>query len=140
MADPVPWSQLGSRLASIAGAHGLGLTSGDPRRFNGTREAITSKWLLGGRKIVYHVSCDVDEASHTVHFRESAVESSWGIPPPTFTVERTTARGARVDESRVDRSVGGGGGRLDYGALREEIEKAVKDGGWRFVLDIARPW
>jgi hypothetical protein len=54
---------------------------------SGTRESITSKWWLGGRKVTYRASCRLAEAERTVHFREVVVECSWGIPPPTLTVE-----------------------------------------------------
>jgi hypothetical protein len=40
-----------------------------------------------------------------------------------------------VKESRVDKSVGGGG-RLEFGKFRESVEQAVKDAGWGFVLEV----
>ena len=137
MADTILGSELLARLASIADAHGVKATSIDDRTLSGTQDAITSKWFLGGRKVVYRMTCQADEASRTVRFRDAVVVSSWGIPPPRLTVEKTTQQGTRVSESRTDRSVGGGG-HLDYGGLREDIEKAVRTEGWQFVFEPGR--
>lgn len=35
------------------------------------------------------------------------MESSWGLPPPTFTVETTSQFGSRVNTTRTDAGVGG---------------------------------
>jgi hypothetical protein len=35
----------------------------------------------------------------------------------------------------VDKSVGGGG-ILEFGKFREEVEQAVKDAGWEFVFEV----
>lgn len=137
MADTIPQSEMVGRLVSIADAHGVKVTSTDDRTLSGIREAITSKWFLGGRKVVYRIACQVDGASRTVRFREAATESSWGLPPPTLTVERTTQRGTDVWKSRTDRSVGGGG-HLDYGGLRDAVEQAVRGGGWQFTVDVGK--
>lgn len=137
MAQSLPRTELATRLAWIAGAHGVVLAAGDERKLSGVQEVIRAKWFFGGRKVVYRLACDVDEASHAVHFRESAVESSWGVPPPTLTVEKTSQRGTRVSESRTDRGVGGAG-QLDYGSVRDAIEQAVRDGGWQFIVDVGR--
>ena len=130
-------SELETRLASIFDAHGVTVTANDNHRLSGTQEAIKAKWFLGGRKVVYRMSCDVDAASRAIRFRESAVESSWGIPPPTLTVETTSQRGTRVSESRTDRGPGGGG-TLEYGSLRQAIEQAVRDNGWQFAFESGR--
>lgn len=113
------------------------LTSADDRTVSGTLETIKAKWFLGGRKVSYRMACSVDEPSRTVRFREAAIESSWGIPPPTLTVERTTQHGTRVSESRTDRGVGGGG-HLDYGGLREALEQTARAGGWQFTLELGK--
>ena len=55
--------------------------------------------------------------------------------PPTLTVQTTWQYGTRVNANRVDKSVGGGG-RLEFGKFREEVEQAVKDAGWEFVFEV----
>jgi hypothetical protein len=55
---------------------------------------------------------------------DRVVERSWGIPPPTLTVETTSVQGWKRSGSRVDKSVGGGGA-LDYARVRDALEKAV---------------
>lgn len=130
-------SELEAHLASIAADHGVNIKSSNDHKLRGTQEAIKSKWFLGGRKVVYSMACDVDEPVHTVRFRESALETSWGIPPPTLTVETTTQHGTKVNESRVDRSVGGGG-RLDYGTLRSAFEQTSSEAGWTFAFEAGK--
>lgn len=137
MPDALPGSELLSRLASTASAHGVKTASGDAGTLSGEQDAILAKWFLGGRKVGYRFSCRLDDATREVRFREMAKESSWGIPPPTMTVEKTSESGTRVSTSRTDRSVGGGG-TLDYGGLREVFEQAVRDAGWRFTLEVGR--
>lgn len=101
-------------------------------------ESIRAKWWLGGRKATYRMSCRSDEPAHTLHFREAVVERSWGIPPPTLTVETTTTSGWTRSGSRKDVSAGGGGGALDYARVREAVEQAAKAAGWTFHLDGGR--
>jgi hypothetical protein len=64
------------------------------------------------------------------------MESSWGLPPPTLTIETTSQVGSRVNTTRKDASVGGGG-RLEFGKFREDFERAVQNAGWKFVYEIA---
>jgi hypothetical protein len=137
MADSISIAGLMAKVTSIADVHGVKAAGADGRTLTGTQEAIRSKWFLGGRKVTYRMRCEFDEPGRAVRFREGAVESSWGLAPPTLTVEKTTQRGARVSESRTDRGVGGGG-HLDYGGLREDIEKAVRTEGWQFVFEPGR--
>src|SRR5450830_1935461 len=103
MADTIPGSELLARLASVADAHGVKATSIDDRTLSGTQEAITSEGCLGGRRVCHRMTCQADEASRTVRFRQAIVESSWGIPPPSLTVEKTTQQGTRGSESRTER-------------------------------------
>lgn len=103
----------------------------------GELEAIRAKWWFGGRKVAYHMSCRLTESDHTVHFREAAVERSWGIPPPTLTVETTTTSGWKRNEKRTDVSVGGGGS-LNYGQVRNALEQATASAGWNFHLEGGR--
>jgi hypothetical protein len=103
----------------------------------GEMESIRAKWLLGGRKVSYRMSCTPNEADHSLRFREVVIERSWGIPPPTLTVEKTTVRGWRRSGKRTDVSVGGGG-LLNYATLREAVEKTTLAAGWTFQLEGGR--
>ena len=79
--------------------------------------------------------CDSPVANHEARFRESAVETSWGMPPPTFTVQTTSQYAAQVKATRVDKGVGGGG-ILEFGTFRESVERTVKDAGWEFLYEV----
>jgi hypothetical protein len=120
----------------IASSHGGTSAAPNDHSVTGTLTAIKSKWLLGGRKVTSNFTCSLDPATHEARFRESSVESSWGLPPPTFTVQTTSQYGARVKATRVDKGVGGGG-ILEFGAFRESVEQAVKDAGWEFLYEVA---
>lgn len=60
------------------------------------------------------------------------MESSWGLPPPTFILETTSQLGSRVNTTRSESGVGGGG-MLECGRFREDFERAVQDAGWKFA-------
>jgi hypothetical protein len=70
-----------------------------------------------------------------VRYRESAIETSWGLPPPTLKFETTSQFGTRVTQTRTDTSVGGGG-RLEFGKFRQQIKQAAHDAGWEFVHEV----
>lgn len=133
--NTLPQAELLARLSSIASHHGGIASMPDECTVAGTLTAIKAKWFLGGRKVTSNFTCTLDTASHEAHFRESAVESSWGMPPPSLTVQTTSQYGTRVNATRVDKGVGGGG-RLEFGKFREEVEQAVKDAGWEFVFEV----
>ena len=114
--DALSQAQLLARLTSIASSHGGTSSMPDDHTVTGTLTAIKAKWLLGERKVTNNFTCTLDPASHEAHFRESAVETSWGMPPPTFTVQTTAQYGSRVNATRADKSVGGGG-RLGVGGM-----------------------
>jgi hypothetical protein len=128
-------AELAALLSSIAGSHGGTASRPDDDTVSGTLTAITSRWFLGGRKVTSSFTCRLDAATHEAHFRESAVERSWGLPPPTFTVETTSQSGARVSTTRTDKSPGGGG-TLAFGRFRESVERAVQDAGWKFLFEV----
>lgn len=138
MATPSTLSQaeLLSTLVAVATANTGTALSATDGTITGTLTAIKAKWLLGGRKVTSNFKCTLDPATHEVHFRESAMESSWGLPPPTFTVETTSQFGSRVNTTRKDAGVGGGG-KLEFGKFRQDFERAVQDAGWKFVYEIA---
>lgn len=128
-------SDLLEKIAAAVQAAGGTITSRDAHAVNATLTAIMSKWFLGGRKVTDTVTCRLVPEAHEVHLREVAMETSWGMPPPTFTVETTTQSGTRVTSTRTDTSVGGGG-RLEFGKFREELAKVTRDAGWTFVYDV----
>ena len=138
MTDILSPPELFDGLKAQTAALGLKV-SGDVRQgLSGELESIRSKWWLGGRKVSYDMSCKLTEADHTAHFREVVVERSWGIPPPTLTVETTTTSGWKRSGSRSDVSLGGGGGKLNYEQVRDAVEKAVTVAGWKFHLEGGR--
>src|SRR5664280_2641237 len=98
-----------AELQKQTSALGLNVHADAEQGLRGEAEKIGAKWWLGGRKVAYRMSCRPTEADHTVHFREAVVERSWGIPPPTLTVETTTVSGWKRSGTRKDVSVGGGG-------------------------------
>jgi len=101
---------------------------------SGEAEKIGPKWWLGGRKVTYRMSCQLTEPDHTVHFREAVVERSWGIPPPTLKVEKTTVSGWNRSGERHDVSVGSGG-TLDYAMVRKAVEAASAAAGWKIHFE-----
>ncbi len=127
-------AELLARLSSIASSNGGAASVSNDHTVKGTLTAIKAKWLLGGRKVVSNFTCVLDAATHEARFRESAVASAWGLPPPTLSIQTTSQYGTRVKETRTDKGVGGGGV-LEFGKFREAVERAVNDAGWRFVLE-----
>ncbi len=133
---PDPSAALVAKLSAIANAAGAATSAPNRDCVEGKVTAIAAKWLLGGRQVVHAFRATLDPDSHEVRFRESATETPWGLPPPTFKVEVISQRGARVSQTRSETSIGGGG-RLTYGQFREEVERAVQKAGWKFVLTVA---
>jgi hypothetical protein len=125
-------SELLAGLKAQGAALGLRVRD-DGAGLSGDMEAIRAKWFLGSRKVAYRMLCRLADAEHTVHFREAVIEKSWGMPPPTFTMEITRVSGWKRSGARIDRSVGGGG-TLDSGRVREALEQTVTGAGWRFHL------
>ena len=129
MAPTLSPEALVTRLDSAARHHDLvPEMAGDEWRAKG--EAIRSKWMLGGRKVTYRISCRLDGAAFAARVRDSIVESSWGVPPPSLQVEKTVQTGTRVSTAKSEKSAGGGGS-LDSGRLRGAIETVLKEAGWR---------
>ena len=135
MNTPLGEDALLDKLAAAIQAAGGTITSRDVHAVNATLTAIKSKWLLGGRKVTDSVTCRLVPETHEVHLRETAVETSWGLPPPTFTVETTVQTGSRVTTTRADKAVGGGG-RMEFGRFRDTVAQATQDAGWAFVYDV----
>lgn len=130
-------SDLLAGLKSKAAALGLSVEDNDGDGLAGKMKSIRAKWLLGARTVTYRMSCRLDEVGRTVHFREAIIETSWGMPPPTFTTEWTGIKGWARSGERTDRSVGGGG-TINYGQVREELKQTVSAAGWQFHLEGGR--
>jgi hypothetical protein len=137
MAEPntLELAELRTRLAEIAGSHGGTPAAPDANTVTGRLTAIKAQWFLGGRKVTSSFRCTLDPVTHEVRFRESAVETSWGLPPPTLSFQTRSQVGSRVTVNRIDRGIGGGG-ELAFGAFRERCERAVREAGWTFVYEV----
>ena len=129
--------QLVTELKTKATALGLQLTDDGEGRLKGEDEKIRTKWFLGGRKAVYRISLQLAETERIVLLREAVVEKSWGLPPPTVSVEVETVSGWQRSGKRKDVSLGGGGD-IDYALVRESLQKTVADAGWQFRLEGGR--
>lgn len=137
MPDILSTQDLLAELKKQTAALGLKTHDGANQELAGEAESIGAKWWLGGRKVTYRMSCRPTDADHTLHFREATVERSWGIPPPTLTIEKTTVSGWKRSGERKDISVGGGG-TLDYARVRDAVEQAVTAAGWKFHMEGGR--
>ena len=62
-------------------------------------------------------------------------ESSFGLLPPTLTVETTSTKGWERSGTHSEKPLGGGGGTVDFGKVREGLKEAVTAGGWQFNLE-----
>lgn len=135
MRDPMPEGDLVARIAEVVAKTDGSQVSRSEHGVTGTLTAIKAKWFLGGRKVTSHVACTLEPSLHEVHLKERATESTWGLPPPSFTIETSSQVGSRATISRTDGGVGGGG-RLEFGRFRETIEGVVREAGWKFVHDV----
>lgn len=137
MAELLSNPNLIAELRKLAGTLGLNVRQNAQQELSGELESIRAKWRFGGRKAIYRISCRLSEPDHTVHFREAVTERSWGIPPPTLTVEKTTQTGWQLSGERHDVSLGGGGP-LDYAKVRNAMQQAITAAGWQFQLEVDR--
>lgn len=138
MADTLAAPDLLAVLKQQLAALGVAVHDDGPLGLAGDAERIGAKWWFGGRKVAFKTSCRLTEADRTVHFRDAVIERSWGIPPPTLTVETTTTSGWKRSGGRKDVSLGGEGGTVDYGRVRDAVEQAVKAAGWTFHFEGGR--
>ncbi|MDO8398250.1 MAG: hypothetical protein Q7T45_10565 [Bradyrhizobium sp.] len=136
MPDPSSEQDLLAALKARLGALGLTVHE-DGQGLTGEAQPIRSKWWLGARTVNYRMSCRPSVADRTVQFRESVTESSWGLPPPTVTVEKTKVSGWKLSGERADASPGGGGA-IDYAQVRDAVQQAVTAAGWTFHLQGGR--
>lgn len=126
--------QLLSELKDRAASMGLALNSTAASTLAGEVESIRSKWWFGGRKALYRMSIRLDETNHSASFREAVAESSWGLPPPTITVETERVSGWERSGTKKEKSVGGGG-EIDFARFRHAVEDIVTQAGWQFRLE-----
>jgi len=83
------------------------------------------------------MACRLAEAEHTLHFREAVVEKSWGIPPPTLTVEKD--HGERLETlGRAQRCLSRRRRQARLRTHREAVERAAVAAGWTFHLEGGR--
>ena len=99
--------------------------------------SVVFKWMLGQRKITYKMSVNLDETDHTVKFREAVKESSWGLVPPTLTVEKTSTTGWERSGTHTEKTLGGGG-KVDFSQVREALKQVVAAKGWSLHLEGGR--
>ncbi|MCE1238043.1 MAG: hypothetical protein LWW93_16970 [Hyphomicrobiales bacterium] len=131
-------SELMERLERVAVAQGLETTRRTAGELAAKREAIRAKWLLGARKLVYTMSLRLDDGVRLVRFREATKETSWGLPPPTLSFQTETISGKTRSGARHDVAPGGGG-EIDYAAVRTAMEQATRDAGWGFEVELRLP-
>lgn len=133
MPDILTQRDLLAELRKQISALGLNVLDDSQEGLTGEAESIRAKWWLGGRKVSYRMSCRPKESEHTVDFREAVIERSWGIPPPTLSVETTSVSGWKRSGTRKDISIGGGGS-IDFAKVRNAVEAATAAAGWNFHL------
>jgi hypothetical protein len=112
-----PLNDLSPQLRNAAARLGYTVESIAPGTTRFTKDGGSKKWMLGGRTINLRASCQANEATGTLAFREMRAESSWGVPPPAITVERD---GVRSDLARA-------------------LDAAAVAAGWRFVAESGKP-
>jgi len=124
------------RFAHLAADHDVALSPEGRNTLRGELDVSLGRWMIGGHSIKYRCWCQFDDTARTVTFRESTTETSWGIPPPTVKVERRTQAAAGVSGTTATSAPGGG--RLDYGALREQFAAAARGAGWEFHFEAGK--
>ncbi len=137
MPNALSKNDLLAQLKTQSAVLGLKIHDDGDQELVGEVESIGAKWWLGGRKVTYRMSCRPTEEDHTLHFREAVAERSWGIPPPTMTVEKTTVSGWKRSGEHSETAVGGGGA-LDYAQVRDAVERTASAAGWKFQFEGGR--
>ena len=132
----LPSHALIAQLRSLAESEGLHAEERS-NTLAAEREIPLGKWFLGGRKAMYRLSCNLDEAARDVRFRESTTESSWGVPPPSLHTAVTSQSGTRMQQTTTVKSPVGSG-KFDIGHVRDDIEAVVGAAGWHFHLEAGR--
>lgn len=97
------------------------------------REVIVSRWMLGSRIVRLGLECRFDAAAKVLYYRQSALESVKGLPPPTFSFTVSRQRGLHLNETRNDRSLPAGGGEMHYGDVATWMQALCDAAGWRLA-------
>ena len=129
--------ELLTRLKAQAKALGLTILDEPPDGFRAEQENILVKWLLGQRKVLYRMAIRLSETDHAANFCEMVKENSWGLLPPTLTVETSSIKGWERSGTHQERSPAGGG-KVDFARVREELKAAIASCGWTFHLEGGR--
>lgn len=137
MTENLNKAELLTTLKSQAQSMGLHVVDESGDGFRAEQENIVVKWLLGQRKVLYRLGIRLSEGDHVANFREMVREKSWGLLPPTLTIEKTSIRGTELSGTHEERSPVGGG-KVDFGRAREAVKKMVGDAGWTFHLEAGR--
>ena len=138
MAEARSRAEISAIIRDIATKNDLVVTKSSDDEIRAERVAILAKWILGSRKTTYRMTCRLNDADRTIVLREAVVETAWGLPPPTLTVERWSVSGKSLSGTRADRAIGGGG-TLDYAAFRTAVERAATEGGWTLRIELRLP-
>ncbi len=133
MPAPLPKEALIDVLKRAARAHGMHCHRVDHEGLRAELETTSARWFFGGRTVTYHVGCRLDEATHTVRFREAITDETWGIPAPFVWVERGPARPA--DAAQRPEAAPEPPGPIEYLRIRRDIEEAVRRAGWQFIFE-----
>jgi hypothetical protein len=112
------------RLKAAARKHGMQCHPVDQEGLKAALETTSARWIFGGRTVTYHMGCRLEEATHTVRFREAVTEETWGIPAPFFWVERTAGPEGTLPA-----------GPIEYLRIRRDVEETVRQAGWRFTFE-----
>ena len=138
MAETASKTEILANLKAAAKRLGLNLRDESSEGFKGDVESIQIKWLLGQKKMVYQMSIRLAETDRVANFREVVKERSWGLLPPTLTVEKTSVKGWERSGTHTEKPLGGGGGTVDFDKVREALKQVVAAGGWQFHLEGGR--
>ncbi len=120
-----------ANLKAVATVQGIAPQDDGDSGIRGRKETIKAKWFLGGNKSIYTFSCQLDEMARTATFRESILDKSWGIAPPSFNVQTYSQSGTTMTSSERQTSVGGGGVQ-EIGPMRAACARAIIQAGWQF--------
>ncbi|MDD3353077.1 hypothetical protein [Zoogloea sp.] len=102
------------------------------------KTTINSTWLFGSRRVAHRVCVRIDAQSHAVRVQELAKETVVGIPPPSFSVTRSTQTGLVFSEARRERGFGGGGD-ANYGELHAWLTEECTRIGWVCETTMGQP-
>jgi hypothetical protein len=115
--------ELLTALKRAARDHGMHCHPVDLESLRAELESTRARWILGGRKVTYYLSCRLDEPSRTMRFRETVAEETWGLPMPLLWGEE--------QKETVMTDIGP----IEYHRIRHQIEQVVRTAGWSFSFE-----